>query len=117
MGERYCSKWALQCTVCVNIKLTPRSALSTHYSTCVENYLALRGNFLPNKDTTLMYRNLNIMFLYVNMCFDACRYFHIISRYVLPHIQISAMKIVTGFYEGKERYLFLKIKFSIVLGL
>ena len=28
------------------------------------------------------------------------RYFHIISRYVLPPIQISAIKIVTGFYEG-----------------
>ena len=28
------------------------------------------------------------------------RYFHIISRNVLPHIQISVVKIVTGFYEG-----------------
>ena len=28
------------------------------------------------------------------------RYFQIISRNVLPHIQISAIKIVTGFYEG-----------------
>ena len=28
------------------------------------------------------------------------RYFHIISRNVLPHIQISAIKIVTGLYEG-----------------
>ena len=28
------------------------------------------------------------------------RYFHIISRNVLPHIQISAVKIVTGLYEG-----------------
>ena len=28
------------------------------------------------------------------------RYFHIISRNVLLHIQISEVKIVTGFYEG-----------------
>ena len=36
------------------------------------------------------------------LCFSRVysRYFQIISRNVLPHIQISAIKIVTGFYEG-----------------
>ena len=43
---------------------------ATQCSTYVENLFALGGNFLPNKGTTLMQGNLNIMFLYVNMCFD-----------------------------------------------
>ena len=40
---------------------------ATQCSTYVENFLALGGNLLPNKGTTFMYDNLNIMFLYVNV--------------------------------------------------